>query len=304
MADKTGARSTDEAFYKLLQVAGESILKLAGIKEGYPYEVQSETLKSKKISPDIVAIPLSKPADVVIMEFQGYHDPFIRHRLSAAASLYCEQKKYSGSLLPVIFYTESAWHRAALPLVMEDSSGAYGIRGQFREIILEELEEEELLRMDPRLVILAPFTASRRITGQELIDKAHYWAEVARKSYPDEIIPEIIDIMALFLLSRFHRITIKEVIEMLNFDLADTAAGKELIQLGEEQGIEKGIKKGKIEDIIEALETKFGWVPEDVIEKINRIDNRSALKHLLRFAIQVDSMDIFKTKLEQIASEL
>jgi len=170
MADKTGTRSTDEAFYKLLQVAGESILKLAGIKEGYPYEVQSETLKSKKISPDIVAIPLRKPADVVIMEFQGYHDPFIRHRLSAAASLYCEQKKYSGSLLPVIFYTESAWHRAALPLVMEDSSGAYGIRGQFREIILEELEEEELLRMDPRLVILAPFTASRQVRGSTIID--------------------------------------------------------------------------------------------------------------------------------------
>jgi hypothetical protein len=183
---------------------------------------------------------------------------------------------------------------------MEDSSGAYGIRGQFREIILEELEEDELLRMDSRLVILAPFTASRQVTGPELIDKAHRWTQIVRENYSGEALTEVIDIMALFLLSRFHRITIKEVIEMLNFDLADTAAGKELIQLGEEQGI----KKGHTEAIIEALETKFGWVPEDVIEKINRIDNKSALKHLLRFAIQVDSMDIFKGKLEQLASEL
>ena len=93
---------------------------------------------------------------------------------------------------------------------------------------------------------------------------------------------------------------------MLNFDLAKTAAGQEIFQMGEDQGIEKGIelgiKRGKFEDIIEALETKFGRVPKSVIDQIRQADT-TTLKHIFRLAIQAENMQTFGTQLEQILSE-
>ncbi|MBF0549211.1 MAG: DUF2887 domain-containing protein [Deltaproteobacteria bacterium] len=70
--ENAGNKGSDEAFYRLLQVANEAILKLAGISTECGYDIQAETLKSKNVSPDIVAVPSKGNGDVVIMEFQGY----------------------------------------------------------------------------------------------------------------------------------------------------------------------------------------------------------------------------------------
>ncbi|MBF0475641.1 MAG: hypothetical protein HQK59_07355 [Deltaproteobacteria bacterium] len=69
MMEKSGTRGSDEAFYRLVKVAGEAVLKLVGVAPGLLYDIHADTLKAKRASPDIVAIPSTGDGDTGIMEF-------------------------------------------------------------------------------------------------------------------------------------------------------------------------------------------------------------------------------------------
>ncbi|MBF0476537.1 MAG: DUF2887 domain-containing protein [Deltaproteobacteria bacterium] len=294
--ENTGNKGSDEAFYRLLQVANEAILRLAGVTTECGYDIQAETLKSKNVSPDIVAVPSKGNGDIVIMEFQGYHDPFIRYRLGAEVARYCAQKHYTGNILPVIFYTEYVYFNAALPLAITDSTGRYAMQWPLKEIVLEELREEDLLAVDPRLVVLAPFTTSKRIPKEYLTKKANQWSELTRKSSSDEISIELLDILALFFLHRFRGVSRTEVVDMLHLDLANTVVGQELIQMGEERGELKNAR----DYVIAVLATRFDLVPQNISDQVNQIENRETLNQLVRLAAKAENLETFRAKLEAL----
>jgi hypothetical protein len=83
---------------------------------------------------------------------------------------------------------------------------------------------------------------------------------------------------------------------MLNFNLADTQAGQDLIQMGEEKGIK--------ESIIAALETKFGFITENLINQINQITDLRVLKYLHKEAIKIESLEGFKTKMTEALAQV
>jgi predicted transposase YdaD len=306
--EETGSRGTDEVFYKIVRIAPAAILKLVGVTHGHHYQFHSETLKSKKVSPDVIAKPGEETGDVVFMEFQGYPDKYIRYRLSTAMTMYCTQNDYQRGVLPVIFFTDRVYHEVALPLDRNDSTGNFGFKGNFKEIILEDLTEAELLRIDPQLVILAPVTIPQGTSKEELTRKSQHWREQVQKNYPDKDTTQVLDSMALLLLNKFRGINREEIVQMLNFDLADTQAGQDLIQMGEKKGEIKGEKKGEIKTsrdlLLDALEARFGVVSETIVDQINQIDNLRILKYLHREAIQTDGMETFKTKLAEALSQL
>ncbi len=66
-------------------------------------------------------------------------------------------------------------------------------------------------------------------------------------------------------------------------------------------GIEKGIEKGLIvearELVLEALEERFGSVPEDIRQRVNTIEHRAVLKSLHRLAIRAGSIEEFRESL-------
>ncbi|MBF0526799.1 MAG: DUF2887 domain-containing protein, partial [Deltaproteobacteria bacterium] len=185
----TGNRGSDEAFYQLFQVAGKAILKLVGVTAAEQYQFHAETLKTKKVSPDMVAIPESGAGDTVIMEFQGYHDPLIRYRMLTAVALYCGQDKEMPPVLPAIIFTERSFADSALPLDIADTSGQYRVNARFKEIVLEDYTEDQLLAIDPRLVVLAPYTFPTNMDKAELDRRARGWGDLVRKLYPPEQSP-------------------------------------------------------------------------------------------------------------------
>ncbi|MBF0496170.1 MAG: DUF2887 domain-containing protein [Deltaproteobacteria bacterium] len=179
-----GNRGSDEAFYRLVQAAGQAILKLVGVVDADQYLFHADTLKAKRVSPDMVAIPATGVGDIVIMEFQGYHDPLIRYRVLTTVFLYCTQEKKVPPLLPAIIFTERSFALSALPLDISDSSGQYQIIGRLREIILEDYTEEQLLALDPRLVALVPYTCPMNMDKDELSRKVRAWGDLVRDLYP------------------------------------------------------------------------------------------------------------------------
>ncbi len=54
---------------------------------------------------------------------------------------------------------------------------------------------------------------------------------------------------------------------------------------------EKGRQEGQKETIVEILRMRFGKIPAEIVERIDRIDDPAALKTLLRKAIQLNQMD-------------
>jgi hypothetical protein len=63
--------------------------------------------------------------------------------------------------------------------------------------------------------------------------------------YPETIYKDIVNVFSLFILNSFRDLSVKEVKEMLNFDLSSTRAGIELIGIGEKMGQKKWQKEAK-----------------------------------------------------------
>ncbi len=75
--------------------------------------------------------------------------------------------------------------------------------------------------------------------------------------------------------------------------------GEKFYKQGIEQGIEQGIYQGLIQEarelVLEAIEVKLGYVPEEVRERVVREEDRGVLKEWLRKIILAKSSeDIFQ----------
>ncbi|MBF0496367.1 MAG: DUF2887 domain-containing protein [Deltaproteobacteria bacterium] len=312
--EKPGRRGSDEPFYRLMRASGDAVLRLLGVAAGYPYKLQAETLKAKRVSPDLVAIPVTGQGNLVFLEFQGYPDPFIRHRLAAAALLYCCHNDYRGPFTLAVIYTERSCSDAALRLKGVDGEGNPTIQGWPREIILEELRDEELADINPELLVLAPYTVPKNLPKDDLAVRVKGWGERVKDLDPERRPTELIDLMAIFLLNRFRNITREEVLAMMNFDLADTAAGRDIRWLGfqegreegREEGLEKGREEGRVdearENLLDLLSVRFGPVSQDVSLRIGQVGDLNVLKDLLRAVIQVPDLAAFQSKLPELTA--
>lgn len=64
------------------------------------------------------------------------------------------------------------------------------------------------------------------------------------------------------------------------------------------EGVEKGIEKGRIEalrgDILDVLKERFGEVDPEIIQAINQIESSTTLKSLLKMSIKVASLEEMK----------
>jgi predicted transposase/invertase (TIGR01784 family) len=68
---------------------------------------------------------------------------------------------------------------------------------------------------------------------------------------------------------------------------------QEGLEKGLEKGLVKGLEKGRQEDVIEALQIRFGQLPESAKEAVVAVTGEVELRRLLRAAIQVESLETF-----------
>jgi len=301
MAQKTkkkATRGTDEVFLNLMKVSGNSLLKLLGMAadKAKQYHFQAVVLKDKSLKPDIEGFPtLASEEGRVFIEFQGYPDPFIRHRLMAEVFLDCASEEYKGFVMAGIVYTDKHYQEVAEPLnafqCLQEGEQCE-LKGCFREIVLSEYTEEELERIDPKLVVLAPFTLSPQTDKTTLLVKGHEWQQKVIQKFPTEKRWEALNILGLFILNRFRKISYEEVIAMLNFDLMDTVAGKQLFDMGQQKVIE-----AFREAVVEVLNTRFEIISNDRLDKIRAISQVDNLKKLHSDALRCPDLESFKGKL-------
>ncbi len=67
-----------------------------------------------------------------------------------------------------------------------------------------------------------------------------------------------------------------------------------VIDLEKDPAYTQGLIVEARELVLEALEERFGVVPEDIRQRVNAIEDRAVLKGLLRLAIRAGSLDEFR----------
>jgi predicted transposase YdaD len=292
-------RGTDDVFLKLMKVSGSSLLKLFGIPaaKAEKYHFHAVVLKDKSLKPDIEGFPLLKSeTGRIFIEFQGYNDPFIRHRLMAEVFLGCAGEEYQGSVMAGIVYTDKKYQKAAKPLNAFNGfdKEECHLKGCFREIVLTDYTEEQLEAIDPKLIVLAPFTLSDKTDKTTLLAKGREWQKALTQRLPvEQKHGEVLSALGLLILNRFRKITYEEVIAMLKFDLMDTVAGRQLYDMGQQKGAINNAR----DMLLDALEVRFELVPHKMIDHINMIDQPEELKSLFKQAIRCPNIGAFKERL-------
>jgi hypothetical protein len=74
-------------------------------------------------------------------------------------------------------------------------------------------------------------------------------------------------------------------------DLRETQSGKDLIQIGKEEGKVEGKIEGEQDALILVWETKFGPLAPDIHQRIEQVKSVERLRDLLRQVTQVDAPD-------------
>jgi len=82
---------------------------------------------------------------------------------------------------------------------------------------------------------------------------------------------------------------------MLNFDLMDTVAGRQLHEMGHQ----KGLMESAREMLLVILEERFGIVPHDLMKQIHTVPLRKHLKQLHRQAIRCPNIERFEEMLSK-----
>jgi len=247
-------RGTDETFLQLMQLSGAGLLKLAGFSPEIAenYEFRAVEFKEKRLQrPDVEGIPILETLNTrVTLEFQGYADKYIRYRSLNNMLQICLKSRDDKPVRGIIVYTEKSYQTAALsldkliPILAKETS-------LIQEIVLTDYSETELLAADPRLIVLAPFTVSQKLDKSLLKQKIIRWREQIDAVYPaTEQLSGALNIIGLLLLNRFRDLSHQEVIDMLNLDLMQSRAGREIYQMGRLEGEQKGLLKGEQKGLI------------------------------------------------------
>jgi len=79
---------------------------------------------------------------------------------------------------------------------------------------------------------------------------------------------EAINIIGLFLLSRFRKLHHEEVVDMLNLDLMDTQAGQDIYRMGLVRGEVEGKAEGERSVFTRQLKKRFGQLSNSVQARI------------------------------------
>ncbi len=286
-------RGTDEAFLQLMSICGAGILKLLGVapEEAEKYRFRATVLKEKRVEPDVEGLPvLEGGGRKAFIEFSGYYDKFIRYKIAAKAFLGCARDQYQGEVIAAIIYTDENYKKNAAPLAPFMEKEKCCLTECLTEIVLTDYTEEQLVKTDPRLIILAPFTLSRKVEKTSLKSKGRKWKESLTNAFPLPQHQDALNVLSLLLLNRFHNISHEEVVAMMNFDLLDTRAGQDIYNIGALDTARAAV--------VENLAERFEIVPESIIEKINKIDRKDILlRVLLRKAVRCKDMDGFSETL-------
>jgi len=95
---------------------------------------------------------------------------------------------------------------------------------------------------------------------------------------------------------------VKHIFEEPGGDIMATLA-EQWIEEGKREGMQQGIQQGMLQEaremVYEAVSSRFGLIPEDIVREINGVEDRAVLRSLLRQAISCEDVETFRRILKR-----
>ncbi|MGC8678038.1 MAG: Rpn family recombination-promoting nuclease/putative transposase [Hydrogenobaculum sp.] len=249
-----------------------------------PKSIVATEYQDFQLKPDFVVELVN--GDILHVEFQRDNDPTMVYRMLSYYSLIKNRFKDKRIIQAVLYIGDKTM---SMPnKLIED-----GIHYEFTIVDTKNIPCETLVNSDnPADLILASICNIKdpKAYFQKVSDKLNTLSEKERIRY----------LKLLTNLLRGRKL-LSKALEVENMRIWLTE--EEILQdpfykIGEEKGIEKGIEKGKLEGAKELLllsiNIRFGAVPEDILAKINSIDNLQYIEDITKAILQSNSLDEIK----------
>ena len=240
---------TDKELYKLFSRMPALLFEIADIKAPDTYKMVSITLKEFERRADGFLQPLSIKSPVYFVEFHGYWDDTIYHRMvMEMAAFGAENPKRE--VRGILFFTHKYFDTKTLPWhTMTESD-----RNVFKVVYLNDFLDE-LENADPDHPLVSTFKPYRIEDTDQLQNESKQWYQnIKQSSYSEPEKEAMESVFIRWMQERFANKSYEEVTKMFVelTPLEETRSYKELVSLGEKKGRKEGIKEGRKEGKKEA----------------------------------------------------
>ena len=228
---------TDKHLYEIFEAYPQWVFELTGRPWPGRCRFQSVTIKAIQRSADGVLIPDVKEESILVVEFQMYPDPQVYGRLVVEMAII--QEEHAGREVQGILIFGSK------ELDPKTAPWTQVVSVYYLDEMLTELEKSS-----PNHPLVALFQPLIEKSNKRLQENAsRYYTQIESLTTDERLKAKLTGVFIDWLLQRFKTLGKTEIEKMLLGklpDLRETQAGKDLIAIGIEQGIEQGELVGTI----------------------------------------------------------
>lgn len=271
-------------------MSASGLSELTGLEMKGEYVFESITVKSTEKRLDGFFRRKDGDGPDIFLEVQGYDDPKIYWRLFQELFTYYAQADEIRPFSAVFLFTDKKYDPKNSPI--SDFAEPNRLIRLYLSDCLKSLGD----KASP-LTVLKPLTLKRKKQLPEAIPK--WKAEIDSLNLSESMNQVVIELMESAIISRFPKITVKEIQKMLHYTpIEKTVVGQELIMMG----VEKGRIEGRIEGIEQGIEQ--GVQKGKIIGKIHATQRFLKRRITSEKKLLSQSTDDLKSMLRQLETEL
>jgi predicted transposase/invertase (TIGR01784 family) len=236
---------TDSLFYELFKAHPASLFELAGIEPDGEYVFESITVKSTEKRMDGFFRRTDGGGYNIFLEVQGYDDEAIYWRFLREISVYYELTEKRLPFAAVILFINEKYDPKDCPV-------SFLYPNRFVKLYLPDCLKAIGDKASP-LTVFKPLILEKKKLLPESVPK--WKTEIESLQLSESTNKLLIDLLENAILSRFPKLTLEEIQTMIRLTpLEKTVAGQELIQMGIDEGVLRGLEKGRIEGFLKGEE--------------------------------------------------
>ena len=162
--------------------------------------------------------------------------------------------------------------------------------------LIQEAEEGSHAGQAPALIILANWATQR--TREDMVERLRWKSDLTRRLYEGGLKrKQILELYRLldWLMQLPDELEQQHKVELREFEESRAMPYITSIErMGREEGREEGRVEALRENIVEALQVRFGRVPPVVREKVSGTSNVARLKRWFRLAVTCQALPVFE----------
>jgi len=279
---------TDKHFFVIFSVQPQWLFELTGLESPGECVFESKTFKALEQRPDGVFIPKDESFPITIVETQFQPDNRIYGRIVIEMAL--AQDEFIGrSVQGAILFRSRDMDPQTQPWVRV-------VHSYYLDELLHSLAERS--PMHPLVAVFRPvFDEPKNLEAHA----GDYYHQIRTSELNEGVKESLLEVFVSWLEQRFKDKGRKEI-EMLLLgelpDLRETKSGRELFELGCEEGREEGRAEGTIDTMRTMLrcliETTFGSLPADVEARIRTLSALDQGSEVLKQIPKIRSLNELK----------